>query len=542
MMRQRMPERKFVIILHLLALVMSLAYHSPPVSAQEQPRYGGTLILATFADPGSLNPGLTTSVPTHIVTGPIFNGLVGHDLQLAPVPDLAERWSVSPDGRVYTFQLVKNALWHDGKPVTSADLKFTFEEVLLKYHGRTRAALGKNLETIETPDPYTVVFRFKEPYAPFLALVDGVNAPILSQHVYAGTDILKHPANSVPIGSGPFKFKEWVRGDHVTLVRNDRYFKKGKPYLDRIVIRIMPDPAAATIAFEKGEVDYFLFPPPHEIVRLQQLPGVVVTTRGREGFAGVVTLIPNLRRPILGNLKVRQAMAYAIDRRVILDKAYFGKGEVATGPISRALGWAYNATVSRYDRDLTKANRLLDEAGYPRGSSDVRFTLSVVYDTAFAKVAEVLRDQLREVGIDLQLRLMERNAWIDAVYKRWDFDLAFTHFENGSDPDIGVKRVYVSSNIVPVPFSNAAGYQNPRVDHLFDLAARELDRAKRARAYFEIQEILVRESPYFWLIEAGHLSGVAFRSEFKGLHSWSSKSIITYGDDAWWSKGKPGGE
>jgi peptide/nickel transport system substrate-binding protein len=224
----------------------------------------------------------------------------------------------------------------------------------------------------------------------------------------------------------------------------------------------------------------------------------------------------------------------------MLDKVYFGDAEVATGPISRALGWAYNPEMPRYERDLAQANKLLDEAGYRRGASGMRFALSLMYDTAFAKLAEVLRDQLGEAGIELRLRLMERNAWIDAVYKRWDFDLAFTHFENGPDPDIGVKRVYVSSNILPIPFSNAAGYQNPRVDELFDLAARTLDRPTRARAYFEIQEILARESPYIWLVEAGHLSGVAFRTEFRGLHSWSSKSIMTYGDDAWWSKGKPG--
>jgi peptide/nickel transport system substrate-binding protein len=535
-------KSKFTPTGYLLVCVVSLACWSLPVASQERPLYGGTLIVATFADPGVLNPGLTTSVPTHLVTGPMFNGLVGHDFELAPVPDLAERWLVSPDGREYTFHLAPRALWHDGRPVTAADVKFTFEEVLLKYHGRTRAALGKNLEAVEILDPHTIRFRFQDPYAPFLALVDVVNAPILPQHIYAQGDLQKHPANSMPIGSGPFKFKEWVRGDHVTLVRHEQYFKPGKPYLDRIVIRIMPDAAAATIAFEKGEVDYFLFPPPHELERLRQLPGVVVTTHGREGFAGILTLIPNLRLPFLSNLKVRQAIAHAIDRRVIVDKIYFGHGDTATGPISRAIGWGYNPDVRRYERDLSTANRLLDEAGYPRSPSGIRFALSVQYDTSFAKLAEVLRDQLGEVGIDLQLRLMERNIWIDAVYKRWEFDLAFTHFENGADPDIGVKRVYISSNIVPVPFANAAGYQNPRVDELFDLGAKELDRGARARAYFEIQDILVRDSPYFWLIESGHLSGVAFRSDFRGLHSWSSKSIMTYGDDAWWSHGKRGRE
>jgi peptide/nickel transport system substrate-binding protein len=204
-----------------------------------------------------------------------------------------------------------------------------------------------------------------------------VTAPILPRHVYSEGDLQKHPANSAPIGSGPFKFKEWVRGDHVTLVRNEQYFKPGKPYLDRIVVRITPDAAAATIAFEKGEVDYFLFPPPHELARLRQLTGVTVTTHGREGFAGIVPLIPNLRSSTLGNLKVRQAIAHAIDRGVILDKVYFGHGVIATGPISRAIGWAYNPEVPRYERDLPRANGLLDEAGYPRSPSGIRFPLSI---------------------------------------------------------------------------------------------------------------------------------------------------------------------
>jgi peptide/nickel transport system substrate-binding protein len=184
-------------------------------------------------------------------------------------------------------------------------------------------------------------------------------------------------------------------------VKNDRYGKRGKPYHDRIVIRIMPDAAAATIAFKKGEVDYFLSPPPYEMERLRHLPGVVVTTRGHEGFVGIVTLIPNLRRPVLNRLSVRQALACAIDRQAILEKVYFGHGEVATGPISRALGWADNPEVKRDECELATANRLLDEAGYPRDTSGRRLSHAMVYDTTFAKLGEVLRDHLGEVGIDL---------------------------------------------------------------------------------------------------------------------------------------------
>jgi peptide/nickel transport system substrate-binding protein len=179
--------------------------------------------------------------------------------------------------------------------------------------------------------------------------------------------------------------------------------------------------------------------------------------------------------------------------------------------------------------------------GRPVTAADVKFTFEEVLLKYHGRTRAALGKNLQAVESP-DAHTMERNAWIDDVYKGWDFDLAFTHFENGADPDIGVKRVYVSSNIVPVPFSNAAGYQNPHVDQLFDRGARELDRVARTQAYFEIQDILVRDSPYLWLVEAGRLWGVAFRSEFRGLHSWSSKSIMTYGDDAWWSKGKLGRE
>jgi len=492
--------------------------------------------VAVTADPGGLNPAITTQGGVQLVCGSIFSGLVAADFDLNPVPDLATSWEVSEDGRTFTFHLAPNAEFHDGVPVTSEDVRFTFEELLLKFHSRTRASIGDKLRQILTPDAHTVVFEFSRPYAAFLQLVDVTNAPVMPKHLYENTDPLTNPYNVKPVGSGAFRFQEWAKGDHITLVRNEKYFKTGKPYLDRVVYKVMPSSATAAIAFENGEADYFLNPMPLDIERLSKMSNVVVTDKGREGFAGVETVVLNLNRAPLSDVRVRQAMAYAIDKNYIVEKIAFGKGTVATGPISSLLKWAHNPNVFKYERNLPLANQMLNEADYKRDGEGVRFHLKYVYAPSYAKVVEVVRDQLREVGIIVDLEQMEFSAAVDRVYIKKDFDLGFASFENGPDPDIGVKRTVVSQNIGEIPFSNGASYRNPRVDELFELAASETDKEKRAAYYFEAQEILARDVPYLWLYEPN--SGAAYKSELQGMYVWSAKSNIYFAQDAWWTDGK----
>ena len=491
--------------------------------------------MAISADPGGLNPSITTQGGVTTLCGSIFSGLVAADFDLNPVPDLAESWDVSPDGLVYTFHLAPNAAFHDGTPVTSEDVKFTFEQLLMKYHSRTRTSIGDKLSHINTPNSRTVSFEFSRPYAAFLQLIDVTNAPIMPKHLFEGTDPLTNPYNSSPVGSGPFKFQEWEKGDHITLVRNENYFKKGKPYLDRIVYKVMPTSTAAAIAFENGEVDYFFNPSPLDTVRLKNLPGVVVTDKGREGYATVETLVPNITRGPLSDLSVRQAIAHAIDKDYIVEKVFFGLNPAATGPISALLTWAYNPNVVKYERDFAHAERLLDEAGYWRGADGTRFSLRLLYASGWMKVAEALKEQLKEVGIALDLQLMEFSAMVDAVYIKKDFDLSFSSFENGPDPDIGVKRTVVSTNIGPIPFSNGAGYRNPRIDELFDLASSELNKDKRAEYYFEAQDILVKDLPYFWLYEPR--GSAAYKAGLRGMYTWSAKSNTYFAQDVWWADG-----
>ncbi len=531
-------KRVFSTLVRLQIVLLIASFFCLGVSGSE-PQYGGTVVVAVNADPGGLNPAITTQGGVHLICGTIFSGLVAQDFDLNPVPDLAERWDVSSDGRLYTFYLAPNAVFHDGVPVTSEDVRYTFQEMLLKYHSRARASIGDNLLRIETPDAHTVVFEFARPYAAFLQLVDVTNFPVMPKHLFEGKDPLTSEYNVKPIGSGPFKFEQWAKGDRIDLVRNENYFKTGKPYLDRIVYKVTPSAASAAIAFENGESDYFMNPTPLDVDRLVKLPNVTVTEKGREGYATVETVVLNTTRGPLTDVRVRRAMAYAIDKKYIVDKVAFGRASAATGPIASSLKWAYNPNVERYEHDLALADQMLDDAGYKRGADGTRFHLKFVYPQSYAKVVEVLRDQLRKAGIEIDLQLLEFSAAVDTVYIKKDFDMGFASFENGPDPDIGVKRTVISTNIGPIPFSNGAGYNNPRVDELFTLAASEIDREKRSAYYFEAQDIVVKDVPYLWIYEPHSAS--AYKSDLQDMYKWSAKGNIYFAQDAWWSNGNGAG-
>jgi len=507
---------------------------APPGQAAGPPKYGGTLVAA-IPDPGQLNPAITTSGLTHPVTGQIFNGLVRLDAKYQPQPDLATGWQASNDNQTYTLQLAQGVRWHDGQPFSSADVKFTFEKILLTFSQRTRAALGPMLQSIDAPDANTVVFRFKQPYPPFMALVDEDNAPILPKHIYEGTDPLTNPANAKPVGTGPFRFESKAEGDRITLVRNTSYFKDGQPYLDRIIFRLIANPVQAMQAFQAGEINLLLYPIPPQVQALKSLPGAVVTESGKEGFARVIRLIPNLRRKPFDDVRVRQAMAFAIDRDFIANTVYAGLFKPATGPITSGLDWAYTADVAKYPRDVQKAKALLDEAGLAPGADGVRLRTSLLFDQSFGPVADILKQEFSDVGIALDLQLVEFNTWVDKVYLQWDFALGYSQLTDAPDPDFAAKSVFTCANIVKVPFVNAQGYCNSRVDALFAQAAGEPDRSKRAETYRQVQQILVKDQPQIFLVDG--IGPWAYSSDFQGIDGAGVKSPYYFGHTAWWTKG-----
>jgi peptide/nickel transport system substrate-binding protein len=508
-----------------------------PAAAAGAPKRGGTAVVVMNADPGPMNPAITTAGGTHTVTDQIFNGLVGLDDNLNPVPELAASWQTSADGKTYTFKLQPNVMWHDGQPFSSDDVKFTFEQGLLKFHARTKAALEGILEGIDAPDPGTVIFRFKQPYGPFLQRLDVVEASIIPKHIYDGKDLEKDPATAKPIGTGPFKFTEYVKGDHVTLERNPTYFKKDAsgtqlPYLDKAILRIIPNVTTAEQALEQGEVDYLGSISGADLARLQKNSSLTLV-QGFGGSGGSVcqdVLIPNLAKKPFDTVDGRRAFYTAIDRKFIVDQVYFNQGAPSTGPISSQMAWAYTAQVHTYPFDVAQANKLLDQAGYARGADGARLTVTFTHAASYAKLGEALREQLKAVGINLQLETLDVNAANDKVFMKKDFDLGVASYCNGSDPEVGVRRVYVSSNIGPILFSNGAGYKNPKIDQLFDQGAAQTDRGERAKTYAQIQQTLTDDVPYFWIVDSQGYR--AYRSVYKGFRTSGGNILET----AWTTK------
>jgi peptide/nickel transport system substrate-binding protein len=525
--------RRGRVMLTLIALLLAYVPASPSF-AQESPPRGGTLVVAISADPGHLNPAITTNGATHAAAELVYNGLLGRDERGDPVPELAESWSVEQSGAIYRFRLRDGVSWHDGARFTAADVKFTFEEVLLKFHARTKASMSGVLAGIDAPDDRTVVFRFKQPYAPLLQQLDATEAPIVARHISQGGDPQTHQANASPVGTGPFKFVAYRKGAEIRLARNPAYFKRGLPHLDEIVMRVIPDPGTQVLALENGEVDFLWGVPGSHQSRLQADTRfrMAQTSYHPGGSNCIMTVSFNLDRPILKDLRVRRAVALALDRNAFLRQIIFGEGKVAAAPISSEIAWAHAKGLALPGFDRFEAERLLDVAGWKkeresirvaRGVANIadgtRLAIDFVHFPAFAKYGELVRQHLGAVGVDVTQRPLEPAVFAPTVFKDRAFDTNVISYCNGPDPEIGVRRMYHSSQIGSAPFTNAAGYRNDRVDTLFDQGARTVERERRTPIYRQIQDIVVQELPYVWLVETPTTR--AWSARCGGFRAWT---------------------
>lgn len=481
------------------------------------PARGGTVVVAIDSDPGSLNPAITTSGGTHAASELVFNGLVELTPELEPVPELAESWEVLEDGALYRFDLRDGVTWHDGKPFTSADVKYTFEEMLLKLHSRTKASLGAALSSISTPDADTVEFRFSKPYAPLLLQLDVTEAPILPKHVYEGTDVQKNPANSKPIGTGPFTLVSYTPDSELEFEANRDYFKPDLPYLDEVVMRVVPEKGNQVVALEAGEVDFLFGTPGPDLARLKEAGGYefLTTSVNPGGSNCIMTVSFNLEQPMFQDVRVRRALGNALDREQFVERVLFGQGRVAQAPISSGIPFAHADDLEGMPEfDRAAAEELLDQAGWKRSGDATRtaqgvkgvpdgtpLTFGFTHFPTFSAYAQLLRAQLAEVGAEVTLEALEPPVFADTVFKARDFDTNIISYCNGADPEIGVKRMYTTSNIGPVPFSNSSAYRNPKVDQLFETARTTVDETARAATYRQLQEQLVEDLPYLWLVE-----------------------------------------
>jgi peptide/nickel transport system substrate-binding protein len=479
------------------AVASLLALSIGSSSAAAEPQRGGKLSVIVEPEPTSLVAFNTTGGPIIAVSTKVLEGLLTYDFDLTPGPQLAASWSVSADGLEYTFHLRENVRWHDRRDFSSADVAFSI--LLLKdAHPRGRNTFA-NVTEVRTPDAHTAVIVLSKP-APYLisALAAG-ESPILPKHIYEGGKPEANGANSAPIGTGPFKFKEWVKGSHIILERNTDYWDQPKPYIDQLLVKFLPDPGARVAALETGEADLANEVPLGEIERLRTVPRLAIETKGFEYSPGTWRIEFNLENQYLKNLKVRQAIAHAIDRKTILDVAWYGRGVVAPSPVSPFLKRFYDDSVEAYPYDPKKAEQLLDEAGFPRGPDGARFKLIhdyFPYGDGYKRVADYLKPALAKVGIAVTIRSQDFSAWLKRVYTDKDFDFTNHVMTNTFDPTVGLQRYFSSAGYRKgVPFTNAAHYSNPDVDRALDAAAVEPDPQKRAQYLREFQQIVARELP-----------------------------------------------
>lgn len=521
----------------IIALALVLGFTTLALAAGE--KYGDTFVVGVGSDPQSLNGSISNNFFDKIIASNIYSMLIRLDYNMNPVSDLAENWSISEDGLTYTFNLRLGVKWHDGAPFTSADVKFTIEKVILELHPRS-GTYSEIIDSVNTPDENTVVIHLKKPFGAFMNAL-GYDFFILPKHLYENTDIKNSSYNNEPVGTGPFIFEEWSRGDHITLTRNPDYFQDGLPYLDRLIFKIIPDASSRVLALESGEIDYLSYQnlPSSAVPSLREVPDIVITNKGFESLGTILMLTLNNETPELQDVRVRKAIAMAIDRDYINQHADYGLGVPATSPFA-STSWAYEPGVTKYAYDLEQAAALLDEAGYTPGPDGARMTLRLTCDANVElnrKTGDIVKANLAQVGIKVDYEPVERGVMLDRVYIKRDFDMQIHGFSTGADPAIDIARLYISTNIRPVNFTNGSAYSNPLVDELFTKGAEAIDSEERAAYYREAQRILTDELPVIWLLEQGIVG--AYNARFHNVHSWSAYSYYNFWD-IWSDAGQSG--
>jgi peptide/nickel transport system substrate-binding protein len=500
------------------------------------PKRGGTAIIAIGSDPTVLNPVINSGSAEVNTACFILEGLVVlNNVNEKFEPALAESWTISPDGKTYTFKLRKTN-WHDGTPFTSEDVRFTID-VMAKVGPTFAAQAGKALESVTTPDPQTVEIKLKESYGPLLrVLTCHFGGSILPAHLYKSAEVRTTPVNQKPVGTGPFKFADWAPGDRIRLVKNDKYWDTGKPYLDGAVVRIMPNAASRTQALLAGEVDYiqWTYFPPSDGKTVDANPN---TKREITGYPpNMLYAFFNLKRKPLDDVKVRHALLAATDRKFIFDAAFYGLGKPGTAPWAKQIAWTDDPSIN-YDKSHPfspeKAAQMLDEAGYKPDANGIRFRLSIAYDAASSersRTALALQEMWKRVGVELTVQPLEAAVLIPRVHAEGNFDVYMSSYQSYGDPAIGVGRAYISGTIGG-SFGNAASYSNPEVDALFAKAAALTVLEERAAIYRQIQPILMRDLPAITLHENRSFDAASK----KLVGGWGYMGNIRLGD-AWLEK------
>ena len=473
-----------------------------PLEVAAQAAKGGVLVIGSTQTPRHLNSAVQSGIATMMPAAQLFASLIRMDKNWKPQPYLAESWTLSPDNRSVSLVLRKDAVFHDGKPITAEDVKFSIETIRDNHPFKT---MYGPVNAVTISDARTAVIRLSEPHPAVLLALSTSLTPIIPKHIFGdGTDVKIHPRNGNPVGSGPFKLIEFKPGEHIIMERFDRFFVKDQPKLERFIVRLFKDSSSMLLAFERGEIDAQSVSDPRELDRVRKTPGVFVVKGAAPAIGPLIWLAFNTKNPKLADKRVRQAINFAVDKQYILNTILGGINSRATGPLAAGSPY-YTNDVEKYELNLAKAAKLLDEAGLKPGANGVRLTLDLdaIPGNSDAKNGqEYLKPSLAKVGIEVNLRLSpDFPSWARRV-SSLQFEMSLDSVWNWGDPVIGVHRTWLSSNIKPgVIWSNTQSYTNPKVDEWLAAAGQEMNLAKRKELYKQVQKTVVDDCPVAFLYE-----------------------------------------
>ncbi|HLR75125.1 MAG TPA: peptide-binding protein [Virgibacillus sp.] len=463
---------------------------------------GGNVTLGIISDPVMFLPTHLNDTASGDIVDVMFSSLLQTDEEIDLQPDVAEDYEISDDGLTYTFYLRDGVTFHDGEPLTAEDVEFTYNIFIDEDYTGPRAGTFINLDEVVAVDEHTVEFHLSEVDARFIT---AMTYGILPKHILGDVpaeELEEHDFISNPIGSGPFKFDEWVDGQYVSLTAFDDYYE-GRPHLDSLTLKIVGDQNALMAQIEAGDVDFGGVPadnyPTAEGWEEDGLVKLDSTLGFQYNYLGF-----NLRHDMFKDKETRQAIAHALDRQLIIDELAHGQGEVAHGPVS-PLSWAYPDEMPEFEYDVEKAKELLAEAGWEEGADGIlerdgeRFEFTIKTNsgnTLREDLAVIVQSMLKEVGIEVKAEYIEWGAFLEQTEApNFDFDMIILGWALGTDPD--PRGIWHSSEIEQG--LNNIGFDNEEVDKLIEESEKIVDQDERAEALHEIFEIIAEEQPYVFL-------------------------------------------
>ncbi|MDP2852919.1 MAG: peptide-binding protein [Smithellaceae bacterium] len=520
----KMAMRRFYYSVILIWMILALAACDKSPQAEnvrpkgdKPPAFGDILVRGDIGDASNLIPLLASDSASHAVAGMVFNGLVKYDKNMNVVGDLAESWDITQNGLVITFHLRKGVKWHDAKPFTSADVLYTYQVTTDPKTPTAYAGDFLKIKKAEALDDYTFRVTYDKPFAP--ALISWASA-ILPKHLLAGKDITKSPLTRHPIGTGPYKFKEWVAGQKIVLVANDDYFE-GRPYIDGRITRIIPDTATMFLELRAQNIGMMGLTPLQYTRQTDNNLFKENFNKYRYLSFAYTYLGYNLKNPLFTDKRVRQAISYAINKNEIVSGVLLGLGKPATGPYKHGT-WAHNDKVKTYNYDPAKARELLKQAGLTDTNNDgvlekdgKPFEFEILTNQGNEtrqKCAEIIQRQLKEVGIIVKIRIVEWSAFVTNFINKRRFDAVILGWTIPLDPD--AYDVWHSSKTAAEEL-NFISYKNPEVDDMLEKGRSTFNQDERKKYYDRFQEILAEDQPYTFLYVPEDL--IIISSRFRGI-------------------------